>query len=131
MAILNSYDRHSIKAKVSIYSSTLAGPVIYGLSPNAVLCVNYLPTILLKLAAIGIFILVATEYAGSYFNTENDLLSAFEDYSQIYSVEADEIKITWLNDEYTPGLFDHISSILTGAFFHRNCYGEFSAYLEV
>lgn len=42
------------------------------------------------------------------------------------------LEITWVNDEYTPDLFDHISTILSGAFLlHRNYYGEFSAYLEV
>lgn len=109
------------KLRAIFYSSALVGPVIYGLSPNAVLCVNYLPTILLKLAAIAIFILVATEYASSYFNTENDLLSAFEDYSQIYSVEADENINSSLgllfNIDNEPGnviVNENISTVLNG-----------------
>lgn len=77
------------KIRSIFYSAALAGSVMYGLSPNAVLCVNYLPVFLLKLVTIGIFAFITAEYACALASTQDELSSAFEQYYEIYDIEAD------------------------------------------
>lgn len=78
------------KIRSIFYSGALAGSVMYGLSSTSHWCVNYFPTFLIKLAAIGIFAFVTTEYACALTDNQNDLVSSFEQYSEIYDIEADD-----------------------------------------